>query len=677
MALFISLGGIVFFAIIIGFVVDAIQEKMESLKKGRSNVVESGHTVMLGWTPFSVAFILELCDANSSDGGGTIVVLAEKEKEDLEIEFFMQVKRKQLLGSNIVFRSGNPMTSSDLLKVSCPAASSILCLAPGYDNEGNSIDADIADAMTLRSVLALRGLEHTHHLAGHIVAEIRDKDNENLVEMVGADKVETIVSHDVIGRLMLMSARQPGLAKVFTEVLGFDGDEFYMQAWPQCVGKKFGDLAPHFKDAVVIGVKHFCNDKDCKLKCTHNGIASKGHIILNPAPNFVVPARDEIIVIAEDDDTYKYAEADEIQPKPLPAWSATPNTVEYILMTGWRRDIRDILKLLDALVENGTEVHMLASVPLADRTEVLLQEGLDVNTLVNITLVHHEGNSSSRADLEELPMVKFTSVMVLADEAHEHDIMHSDSHNLSTLLLLRDVQSMLLAENMVPASSYDNLSDKVKKTKIKKLPPCITEILDSRTQQTISTGSTVFAGSDFVQSNEMISQMLAMISEDPGVKAILSELLGSNGSDLCLETCDQYCQPTESITFLELANRGTQKHHVICGYANKVTGETVVNPRDKLTLRCWGEDTILVALVPPTGVSAENVDGGGQNTAPAVHAVSNFERLGGMETRVDRMTSRMSEIKQLIKDKCAGIETTSAFQGPRKSLTGSQEEKRL
>jgi hypothetical protein len=84
-ALFISLGGIVFFAVIVGFVTDAVKEKMDSLKKGRSNVVESGHTVMIGWTPFSVAFIKEICDANSSDGGGTIVVLTERDKEELEV----------------------------------------------------------------------------------------------------------------------------------------------------------------------------------------------------------------------------------------------------------------------------------------------------------------------------------------------------------------------------------------------------------------------------------------------------------------------------------------------------------------------------------------------------------------------------------------------------------------
>ena len=48
--------------------------------------------------------------------------------------------------------------------------------------------------------------------------------------LIGGDDVETCVSHDVLGRLMLMSAREPGLASVYGEVLGFEGDEFYLQA---------------------------------------------------------------------------------------------------------------------------------------------------------------------------------------------------------------------------------------------------------------------------------------------------------------------------------------------------------------------------------------------------------------------------------------------------------------
>ena len=44
--------------------------------------------------------------------------------------------------------------------------------------------------------------------------ELSDLDNEVLVKLVGGDLVQTFVAHDVIGRLMIQCARQPGLAQV-------------------------------------------------------------------------------------------------------------------------------------------------------------------------------------------------------------------------------------------------------------------------------------------------------------------------------------------------------------------------------------------------------------------------------------------------------------------------------
>ena len=38
------------FAIILGFIVDAIHETLDAIKKGRCNVVEDGHLLVLGWT---------------------------------------------------------------------------------------------------------------------------------------------------------------------------------------------------------------------------------------------------------------------------------------------------------------------------------------------------------------------------------------------------------------------------------------------------------------------------------------------------------------------------------------------------------------------------------------------------------------------------------------------------
>lgn len=69
-----------------------------------------------------------------------------------------------------------------------------------------------SDAHALRTVLSLTGVKE--RLTGHIVVELSDLDNEVLVKLVGGDHIETVLAHDVIGRLMIQCARQPGLAKV-------------------------------------------------------------------------------------------------------------------------------------------------------------------------------------------------------------------------------------------------------------------------------------------------------------------------------------------------------------------------------------------------------------------------------------------------------------------------------
>jgi hypothetical protein len=97
----IAWGGILFFAVVIGFIIDAIQEKMENLKKGKSNVVEQGHTVMLGWNQLSVEFIREIAEANESEGGGVIVVLCSLEKQVAELELMSQIRRRDLKGTKV------------------------------------------------------------------------------------------------------------------------------------------------------------------------------------------------------------------------------------------------------------------------------------------------------------------------------------------------------------------------------------------------------------------------------------------------------------------------------------------------------------------------------------------------------------------------------------------------
>ena len=69
-----------------------------------------------------------------------------------------------------------------------------------------------SDARALRVVLSLTGVREG--LGGHVVVEMGDVDNEPLVKLVGGEIIETVVAHDVIGRLMIQCALQPGLAQV-------------------------------------------------------------------------------------------------------------------------------------------------------------------------------------------------------------------------------------------------------------------------------------------------------------------------------------------------------------------------------------------------------------------------------------------------------------------------------
>lgn len=245
-------------------------------------------------------------------------------------------------------------------------------------------------------------------------------------------------------------------------------------------------------------------------------------------------------VIAEDDDTYKpeiplHIEVSHIIEPVLP-----PGDPEKILFCGWRRDVRDMMLHLDSMLAPGSELHMLNEKP-ADvdvRTKLLLDDGFNPNELKNMTLVHYYGNSAIKRHLEDIPLDEYSVIMILADQSRENDMMHSDSHSLSSLLLLRDMQEVKRAKKRRQLmNGSKKFADKLAKWSKSKELKCavVCEILDSRTQETIQGNEKVSLSSDFVQSNKMISQILAMVSEDRNVKQILSQLLGPHGANVLVK----------------------------------------------------------------------------------------------------------------------------------------------
>jgi hypothetical protein len=574
---------------LVGFVIDAVMEKMEDLKKGKSTVVEAEHTLILGWTDKSAGLCRELADANSSDGGGCIVVLDPRDKEDLEIIYANQVRPQDMIvdgaKTRVVFRSGSPLRSTDLRRVSATAARAIVILSD-YNQ-----DPDLADADILRVVLTLQTLDQDGETAfeGHIVAEVRDVDNEPLVELVGGDNIETVVSHDVIGSLMLMAARQPGIARVFDSLLGFEGDEFYTGnagedgiEWEELYGLEFQDVVLRFPDAVPIGYVR---------------IDEKGgsHVELNPNKSHIMNVGENVIFIAEDDDTYAPEVPLDIQVTTTIEPIIPMGDPEMILFCGWRRDIRDMMLQLDSMLAPGSELHMLNEKPADEkiRTKLLLDDGFNPDELKNMKLVHWYGNSAIKRHLEEVPLDEFSVVMILADESRENDMMHSDSHSLSSLLLIRDLQKLKRRrKRKMLMHGSEKFADRLKKWSTAKELKCavVCEILDSRTQETISGNEQVSLSSDFVQSNKMISQILSMVSEDRNVKHILKQLLGTSGANVMVKSSRMFCATHEDLSFMQLQKRAMRLDKILLGYQDHIgNGETVVNPKDKYKIKSWDD----------------------------------------------------------------------------------------
>lgn len=569
-----TIAGMIVFGFMIGIVTDVISEKVDSLKKGKSRVVEKHHTLILGWSDKILPIITELCNSMQSEGGGVIVILSERDKEEMESD--IQDADLELNNSTIVCRSGVPSHAYDLKKVSASAAKAIIVLADP------SVKSNEWDAMALRITLTLTGIAN---LQGHIVVELCDVDNREIVQMVGKDNVETMVAHDIIGRLMLQSARQPGLAIILESVLGFDGSEFYMSEWPDLVGRTFDEMVFIFPAAIPLGFKR------------HE------YLLMNPSGDEVFREGDKLLVLAEDDDTYEpdmenfarlqnVIKTGEEKTPVLPPADPIP---ENILFVGWRRQIDDMIIELNENVNPGSRLCLFCDVPLQERLDNLKDGGLKVEDLKNLTLEHAFGSPLSRKHLERLKLEDFGATLIWADGNLDGDTSKMDAQSLTSLLLIRDIQTkrfvnMIKAQKNDPkiksyvdgAHTFSATADpaaiaRAKGVAFKNIPQpiIISEILDSHTKALICKDA-----SDYVASNELVSKAIAMVAEDQDVSSILAELLSSDGNETYLREPDIYLNEIEEIDFWDLMARARPRGEVVFGYSDH-SGGIYINPLDK------------------------------------------------------------------------------------------------
>eukprot|EP00668_Euglena_longa_P015319 GGOE01019386.1.p1 GENE.GGOE01019386.1~~GGOE01019386.1.p1 ORF type:complete len:792 (+),score=259.72 GGOE01019386.1:35-2377(+) len=559
-ALLMTVGGMFIFAMMIGLISDGLAAQLDSLASGSAGVLEYDHIVILGWSNKLMPLIRELTLANMSAGGCVITILAEQEKA--EMEELVEASGLDLRGCKVVCRKGSPTVNHDLEHVSVKSARVIIVLSPSGES-GKVHAADEADGYVLRVLLCLKGMD----CVGHVVAELQDIDNQALIHIVGGTLVESVVAHDFIGRLIVQSGRQPGLAQVMETLLGFGGHEFYMKSWPELVGKRFGDVLFQFKDAIPLGI--LAADETCTL---------------NPPNSYRMKEGDVLIVLAEDDDTYAPAtnpfkvvedvERCTLRP-PEPAGDQTDGP-DNTLILGWRRDLGDILSELNDNVPPGSKVTLLCDRPNINgsRDRDLASNGRsDPKTFQNLRVEHVEGNQVCRYDLERLNLRDYRTAFILHEEGKGYQ--EADSCIVTSLFLLRDVYERQMRAAKV---EYRPLT-------------VISEVLDPRTRLQLSMAGV----RDFVMSNEVVSAALAMVAECRAVNRILKELLSAAGCEIYIRPVSQYCPPGISLNFFDMMVAVRKTGAILLGQVLE-GHEVELNPTNKVQPRIWAPDDKLVIL---------------------------------------------------------------------------------
>src|SRR5690606_297417 len=134
--LIVTIGGLIIVASLIGIVSGAFDSKVEELRKGRSRVLEHDHTLILGWSTKVFPIVREICLANESRGKSAIVILADRDK--VEIEDDLKAQLPDTGKTRIIVRSGDPMNLAELEVANPHTARSIIVLAPEDDDDPDS-----------------------------------------------------------------------------------------------------------------------------------------------------------------------------------------------------------------------------------------------------------------------------------------------------------------------------------------------------------------------------------------------------------------------------------------------------------------------------------------------------------------------------------------------------------
>ena len=315
---------------LIGVLVAAVNKRVDELRRGRGRVLESGHTVVAGWSPRLMAVLDELLEENTSKRGVTVVVLADRDKQEMEDAF--RARHRGPDRNRVLFRSGDPTSRADLELVGVDQARAVIVLSEG----------SFVDATAVRRSLAAHTVEPDD---AHVVVEIGNPRVARSLSAATSGEIAVVSVEDIVADMLAQSVRRAHLAAVFDQLLSYGGSELYVVPPGAFVGMRFRDAVVRADEMSVLGL-----------------IGDEGVPVLLPDPKRVIGKRDRLVVVAAEPGPPTLASpsfnlsdcAPEVQ-RPLCA-----------LLIGWNEAAGGMLDRVADYLPVGSRIEVLADTTLLE-----------------------------------------------------------------------------------------------------------------------------------------------------------------------------------------------------------------------------------------------------------------------------------------------------------------------
>jgi hypothetical protein len=557
-AVLAGIAGIVMLSALIAFITTALDQKIYELKRGRSKVIEEGHTLILGWNEQRIIETLrELVIANESEKDACVVILADKDKQ--EMDDVLRLRLKDTATTRVVTRSGDVSTLTNLDMVSLESCSSVVILASCDDTDSAQRKAS-SDAKAIQTVLATMGNEiESDEFC--VVVEIFNPTHREIVRSSFPNHVITVNTSDILAKLLVQTSRSIGLSVVYNEILSFDGCEmyFYDAEWGDST---FGEIAYHFPDGVPMGIRN-----------------ADGSIFMNPPSDQAMAPTDEVLILADDDSTIEFMD----EPVAVPSDHALPGIrqeqrIERELMIGWTFKSPAIIREFADYIIDGSEIRILLKNP-TDKLKAEINALNEELGAVEVGLVQKDCLSID--DLMSVKPFEYDNIIILAGSNSEEEYIDAarvDSENIVALLLLRRIFSQYPKESQ--------------NTKL------ITEILDSQNDALVAKAGV----QDVIISNRLVSMIMAQISESRDIEKVYDDIFQEDGSEIYLKPANLYFESLPiQVSFADMMAMAQRRDEVCIGVKIKAlennkesnNGITLI-PEKNSTYELQADDSLVV-----------------------------------------------------------------------------------